>query len=76
MKFYYLSSQANSSGNFEIHEKECELIPGPMDRDYLGPFNNGAEALRRALLVKPSVVCCDTCCKQTTKATFGISQAD
>ncbi|MFL0685366.1 hypothetical protein CLV31_10919 [Algoriphagus aquaeductus] len=70
MKFFYLSSKPNSQGEFEIHDKECEHIPDSLDRDYLGPFNNGSEALRKAELLKPSVALCHKCCKQTFQAVF------
>ncbi len=70
MKFFYLSSKPNSSGNFEIHEKECEFIPEALDRDYLGPFNNGKEALRKALLTSPKSICCEACCKSSFQAIF------
>ncbi|GAB3222194.1 hypothetical protein J0A67_11840 [Algoriphagus aestuariicola] len=70
MKFFYLSSTANASGNYEVHEKECEFIPGSLDRDYLGPFNNGREALRKAVSLNPQSVCCESCCKSPVKAIF------
>ncbi|WP_026968224.1 hypothetical protein [Algoriphagus terrigena] len=70
MKFFYLSSTANQDGQFEIHEKECESIPDAIDRDYLGPFNNGREALRKALLMKSAAVCCTTCCQLPSQPIF------
>ncbi|MBN7812548.1 hypothetical protein J0A68_16455 [Algoriphagus sp. H41] len=68
MKFFYLSSIANGNGDFEIHDKECGSIPGSLDRDYLGPFNNCQEALRKAQSLNPKAVCCDSCCKTTFQA--------
>ncbi len=65
MKFFYLSAVAESSGNFEVHEKTCGRIPGALDRDYLGPFNNGQEALRKALSLNPKSVCCENCCQSS-----------
>ena len=76
MKFFYLSSKVNSEGGFEIHEKECELIPGALDRDYLGPFNNGSEALRKALSMKSTAVCCERCCKPVFQAAFNPAKED
>jgi len=61
MKFFYLSSQRNPDGKFEIHEKDCELIPNPYVRDYLGPFNSGKEALSKALHTKSDSVLCPKC---------------
>jgi hypothetical protein len=70
MKFFYLSSKPNSLGQYEVHEKDCEYIPDAVDRDYLGPFNNGAEALRKANLSQKESVCCDKCCQTNFEATF------
>ncbi|MFT4855567.1 MAG: hypothetical protein ACI8YP_001059 [Algoriphagus sp.] len=61
MKFFYLSSECNSEGKFEIHERDCELIPSPYVRDYLGPFNSGNEALSKALNTKSDSVLCAKC---------------
>lgn len=71
MKFFYLSSLPNDLGNYEIHEKECVSIPDAIDRDYLGPFNNGAEALRKATQINGKAVCCSECCKSNFIAQFG-----
>ncbi|MBC6367528.1 hypothetical protein [Algoriphagus sp. AK58] len=70
MKFFYLSSKPNSQGEFEIHDKECQHIPDSLDRDYLGPFNNGLEALRKAEQLKPTVSLCKKCCQSTFQAVF------
>jgi hypothetical protein len=74
MKFFYLSSKPNDLGHFEIHEKECPHIPEAIDRDYLGPFNNGQEALRKALLMNPGSVCCEHCCQTNFEARFSQSK--
>lgn len=76
MKFFYLSSKPNKVGHFEIHDKECELIPNSLERDYLGPFNNGREALRKALLMKTNAVCCENCCLTKTQTVFITAKSD
>lgn len=68
MKFFYLSSKPNTAGKFEIHDRECDLLPNPLDRDYLGPFNNGKEAMRRANDVKSEVCLCVACCASSFQA--------
>jgi hypothetical protein len=65
MKFFYLSSIRNESGQHEIHDRDCTLIPDSYDRDYLGPYNSGKEALRKAKTLKEEVGLCDKCCKST-----------
>lgn len=62
MKFFYLSSNCNVDGVYFVHERECAKIPDPLDRVYLGPFNNGDEALRKALTINPNAKKCQTCC--------------
>jgi hypothetical protein len=62
MKFFYLSSIPSESGFFLVHERECKDIPDPMNRDYLGPFNNGDEALRKALTLNSKALKCENCC--------------
>lgn len=70
MKFFYLSSKPNQLGKFEIHEKDCLNIPDAIDRDYLGPFNNGTEALRKALTIEKESVCCLNCCSTKFETIF------
>ncbi|MEB2785192.1 hypothetical protein [Algoriphagus persicinus] len=62
MKFFYLSSQPNDSGLHEVHDRECEYIPSSYDRDYLGPYNTGKEAMRKAMTLKKKVGLCENCC--------------
>jgi len=76
MKFFYLSSKVNPEGQFEVHEKECAHIPAALDRDYLGPFNNGREALRKAVSIQPAAVCCEICCKPALQAIFNSVNTD
>jgi hypothetical protein len=70
MKFFYISNLPNPEGQFEIHEKECPYIPDAINRDYLGPFNNGKEAMRRGLQLKALAVLCKHCCANGFEAIF------
>ena len=63
MKFFYLSANPNNEGQYEIHDRECELIPSSYERDYLGPYNAGKEAIRKAQTLKEEVTLCTHCCK-------------
>ena len=65
MKFFYLSSNVNVKGLHEVHDRDCEYIPDSYDRDYLGPYNSGKEALRKALTLKNEVGLCENCCSCT-----------
>ena len=70
MKFFYLASNPNNQGEFKIHERECEHIPDLHDREYLGPFNNGSEAMRKAKDLNPKASTCEICCGQTFQTVF------
>ncbi|MFD2036191.1 hypothetical protein ACFSKL_15415 [Belliella marina] len=66
MKFFYLSSIDSPDGAYYVHERDCPVIPDPIDRDYLGPFNNADEALRKALKINPNSKKCEHCCVRNT----------
>jgi hypothetical protein len=61
MKFYYLSTEPNNEGHLEIHHRECSKIPSFHKRLYLGPFNNGQEAMNQAKASYPNLKICETC---------------
>lgn len=63
MKFFYLSANPNNEGQYEVHDRDCELIPCSYERDYLGPYNAGKEAIRKAQTLKEEVALCSHCCK-------------
>lgn len=67
MKFFYIATEPNEKGKFEIHERDCSEIPDMMIRSYLGPFNNGKEAFRMASIKNPDAVICELCCTPTHK---------
>ena len=67
MKFFYLSSKINFEGKYEIHLRECNNLPDILNRDYLGPFNNGQEALRKAQKTNDQAVLCEFCCKEISQ---------
>jgi len=61
MKFYYLSTEPNIEGDFEIHHRECSKIPSFHNRLYLGPFNNALEAMNHSKISFPRSVICEAC---------------
>ncbi|WP_040490489.1 hypothetical protein [Indibacter alkaliphilus] len=62
MKFYYLSTKANSASQFEIHHRDCPHLPNSEQREYLGAFNSGKEALQMAIHANPNASLCPHCC--------------
>ena len=71
MKFFYLATEPNSVGKFEIHERDCALIPSAYDRDYLGPYNSGKEAISKALTIKTESTLCEKCGSASYVAIIG-----
>ncbi|MHA7128103.1 hypothetical protein [Algoriphagus namhaensis] len=76
MKFFYLSTTPNSEGKLEIHERNCIHKPSLIEAEYLGPFNNGKEALRSALLKNKKAATCSHCCTSTFSPSFVKSNSD
>jgi len=72
MKFYYLSTVPNSESKYEVHERNCVYKPEMIDLVYLGPFNSGQEALRKARLKNKAAVTCSSCCNSTFSPSFAI----
>lgn len=62
MKFFYLGITKNPFDTSEVHEQNCPSIPSMAERSYLGPFNNGREAMRKAVERKKNVAVCPECC--------------
>jgi hypothetical protein len=71
MKFFYLGITRDPFDTSKVHEQNCPFIPSMAERSYLGPFNNGKEALRKAVELKKNVVVCPECCgKKATSISF------
>ncbi|ERM82063.1 hypothetical protein P872_08780 [Rhodonellum psychrophilum GCM71 = DSM 17998] len=70
MKFFYLSTKSNLIDKNEVHDRDCPKLPGIFDRDYLGPFNNEQEALRKAIILHPESQLCEVCCKKESTVIF------
>jgi hypothetical protein len=62
MKFFYISTVSNSDSSYEIHHRDCPYLPDPDKREYIGPFNTGKEALRKAIHANPNACLCPFCC--------------
>lgn len=48
MTFFYLSNCFDKTGLYEVHKQGFNEIHGVNNTSYLGPLNNGNEALRKA----------------------------
>jgi hypothetical protein len=70
MKYFYMTSDNDSSNTRVIHERDCQLIPSIYDRNYLGPFNTAHEALRRASQKHENLSICPECGNYTEIYSF------
>lgn len=64
MKFFYISTVSNSDSSYEVHHRECQHLPDPDQREYIGPFNSCKEALRKAIHANPNARLCSVCCSK------------
>lgn len=63
MKFFYLSTQASDKGIYELHHRDCVRLPPVSHREYIGPYDNGKEALKKAINFNPNASLCPMCNK-------------
>jgi hypothetical protein len=45
---YYVNKNAQSNGDHEVHKENCNKLPEPSNRIYLGDFSNCLNALKKA----------------------------
>lgn len=70
MKPYYinLDTSTNPNNDHEVHVEGCVWMPSISNRKYLGYFNNGNEAVQKAIqLGYYKVDGCATCCPEAHK---------
>ena len=48
MAFYYVSKNAQSNGDHEVHKLGCRHMPNSKNRIYLGDFTTCTPAVRKA----------------------------
>lgn len=64
MKLYYVNKNPQIRGEHEVHSSDCIYLPTPENRQYLGYFNNCAEAVKGARKFYANVDGCFYCCPQ------------
>ncbi|PKM43782.1 MAG: hypothetical protein CVV05_13045 [Gammaproteobacteria bacterium HGW-Gammaproteobacteria-1] len=63
MTKYYVNTNAQDSGDHEVHEEGCSFMPAPQHQKYLGNFTNCHDAVREARKYYPSADGCFYCSK-------------
>ncbi len=64
MKHYYVNKNAQSTGEYEVHEESCNYLPSSDNRKYLGYFSSCHEAIKKAKEDFYDVDGCYYCCNE------------
>ncbi len=48
MALYYVNKKEQANGDHEVHKSDCEYLPSPENRLYLGDFSNCHDAVKKA----------------------------
>lgn len=68
MKRYYVHTEKDAQGQYEVHTEDCSWLPEPEKREYLGNYSNGNEAVRIAKCRGyASADGCWHCCREAHK---------
>ncbi len=63
---YYFNDSVDEHGLHEIHSEECDYLPHPINRTYIGFCSSCSEALTRAKITFPykNFDGCFWCCRE------------
>lgn len=61
MKKYYVNKKADSDGDHEVHDEDCEWLPSKENREDLGEFGNCKDAVEKAKKTYPTADGCKHC---------------
>lgn len=67
MARYYVNTNAQSTGEHEVHKDGCHRMPEPQNRIYLGYFLDAKEAVREARRYFANVDGCYYCASEAHK---------
>ncbi|SOB94126.1 hypothetical protein [Rhodobacter maris] len=65
MTLYYLNTNQQANGDYEVHTGSCTWLPAEGNREYLGQFSNCRDAVAEAKSRHPSwyrINGCKYCC--------------
>ena len=62
MKKYFVNDNAQSNGDHEVHQENCQYLPSTANRTYLGEYSNCKPAVKEAEKHYRQVNGCNTCC--------------
>jgi len=58
---YYVSKHAQSNGDHEVHHEDCQWLPLPENRTFLGEFTSCRDAVTAAKKIFSTADGCKTC---------------
>lgn len=64
IKKYYVNKNSNTTGEHEVHNEECKVLPNDYNRIDLGYHSNSNDALIKAKTLYNNVDGCFYCCKE------------
>jgi len=64
MARYYVNDNAQKNGDREVHREDCDWMPEPENRTYLGNFTNCRDAVREARKYHRQVNGCYYCSRE------------
>ena len=64
MAEYYANKKAQDNGDHEVHEGDCNYLPGPGNKLYLGFFTNCYDAVKEAKKYFPQSNGCYYCSQE------------
>lgn len=64
MALYYVNLNADDNGYNEVHKSDCYWLSIASDKQYLGSFSNGVEAVNFAKRLGFKADGCYFCCKE------------
>ena len=67
MARYYVNTNAQSTGEHEVHKDGCHRMPEPQNRIYLGYLSDAKEAVREARRYFSNVDGCYYCASEAHK---------
>ncbi|WDF46469.1 hypothetical protein PQ459_16395 [Chryseobacterium sp. KACC 21268] len=61
MAKYYVNKKAQSNGDHEVHNLDCQYLPSLENRKYLGEFSSCKEAVKESKKTYSDSNGCKTC---------------
>lgn len=65
LEHFYVNKNTDAQGNHEVHRENCDYLPRPENREYLGFFSNSYDAVRAARRKYLTADGCWHCCPES-----------